>query len=93
LTKVTSQDYLAVMVVLLLGFTILNFSSDWVFRGSQIEINTAIDEAFNTQTNINNNQTKINMLIAEVLLQLDKDVRSNMKVIDQLTGLLLRGDF
>ncbi len=91
--KATTQDYLVVGVILLLGFTILNFSADWIYRGAQIELNTSIQEAFTTQANINNNQTKINILIAEVLGQLDKDIRSNMKVIDQLTGLLLRGDF
>ena len=89
----TTQDFLVVAVIMLLGFTALNFSADWIYRGAQIELNTSIEEAFTTQANINNNQTKINILITEVLVQLDKDVRANMKVIDQLTGLLLRGEF
>ena len=81
------------MVALLLGFTILNFSADWTFRAGQIELNEVIADGFDLQASWNESQTNINILIGEVLEQLDKDVRSNMKVIDQLTGLLLRGDF
>lgn len=92
MTKATTQDYLVVGVIMLIGFTVLNFSADWMFRGSQIEINTSIENALTAQADWNTSQANINVLIAEVLKQLDKDVRSNMKVVDQLTGLLLRGD-
>jgi len=91
--KVTAQDYLAIVVAGLVGLLIINFAGDYTFRGVQIEVNEIIGQGFTLQADINNNQTKINIIIAEVLTQLDKDVRSNMKVIDQLTGLLLRGDF
>ena len=37
--KATTQDFLVVGVILLLGFSILNFSADWIFRSQQIEIN------------------------------------------------------
>ena len=50
-------------------------------------------EAWTQQATYNETQDKINFLVGTVLEQLDKDVRSNMKVIDQLTGLLLRGEF
>ena len=91
--KVTAQDYLAIVVAGLVGLLIINFAGDYTFRGVQIEVNEIIGQGFTIQANINNNQTKINILIGTVLEQLDKDVRSNMKVIDKLTGLLLRGDF
>ena len=37
--KATTQDFLVVGVIMLLGFSILNFSADWIFRSQQIEIN------------------------------------------------------
>lgn len=91
--KVTGQDYLALVVAGLIGLLIINFGGDWAFRGSQIEINEIIGDGLTLQAEWNISQSNINILISEVLTQLDKDVRSNMKVIDQLTGLLLRGDF
>ena len=80
-------------IVLLLGFTILNFSADWIFRAQQIEINESELKLWGIQNEYNDNQNTINVLVGTVLEQLDKDVRSNMRVIDQLTGLLLRGEF
>ena len=38
--KATTQDFLVVGVILLLGFSVLNFSADWIFRSQQIEINS-----------------------------------------------------
>jgi len=88
-----TEQALIILVVTLIGVSILNFYGDYTFRGAQIQINEMTGQGFIVQQNINDNQTRVNLLIAEVLEQLDKDVRSNMKVIDQLTGLLLRGEF
>ncbi len=81
------------MVVGLVGLLAINFGGDYVFRGGQIEINESMGELWTMQGEHNETQDVINKLVAEVLVQMDKDIRSNMKVIDQLTGLLLRGEF
>lgn len=90
--KATTQDYLVVAVVMLIGFTLLNFSADWIFRAGQIELNESMLESWVAQVGLNDNQANINVLIAEVLKQLDEDVRSNMKVVDQLIGIVMRGE-
>lgn len=88
-----TEQLLTMAVVGLIGLLAINFGGDYVFRGAQMEVNEIMGEAWTTQAEWNVNQNKANILIATVLEQLDKDVRSNMKVIDQLTGLLLRGGF
>jgi len=81
---------------LALGFTIImlgiNFVGDYTFRGGQIEINETMGKAWTTQVEINTDQNKINVLVAEVLIQLDEDVRNNFKVVDQLIGIILRDE-
>ncbi len=88
-----TEQALTIVVVGLVALTALNFGADWIFRGQQIEVNELMVEAWTQQATYNETQDKINFLVGTVLEQLDKDVRSNMKVIDQLTGLLLRGEF
>ena len=68
----------------------INFGGDYVFRGSQIELNEAMAEAWTMQAEWNKTQSVLNNLVAEVLIQLDEDVRNNFKVVDQLIGIILR---
>ncbi len=49
-----------------------------------------MSKLWTNQSEINNGQDKINMLVAEILVELDQDVRSNMKVVDQLIGIILQ---
>ena len=42
------------------------------------------------QAEWNKTQSVLNNLVAEVLIQLDEDVRNNFKVVDQLIGIILR---
>jgi len=70
----------------------MNFIGDYTFRGSQIELNEAMSEGWKMQAEWNETQNTINKLVAEVLIELDKDVRSNMRVVDQLIGIILENE-
>ncbi len=85
-----TEQTLTIVVVGLIGLLAINFAGDYVFRGGQIGINETMGKAWTLQSEKNETQDKINMLVAEVLVQLDKDVKSNMKVVDQLIGIILR---
>lgn len=94
--KTTTQDYLVVAVIGLLGFTALNFAGDFTYRGA---VNEHIDNSnknFQTVVDVNNiNVERINEMdnnVTDKLNEMDKDIRSNMKVIDQLIGIILRGE-
>jgi len=87
-----NNDLYKITIVGLIALLAINFGGDYVFRGAQIDINEDMAELWTTQAGINTDQHKINILIAEVLVQLDKDVRSNMKVVDQLIGIILRDE-
>jgi len=84
--EVFTVKWSTIAIVGLIALTALNFSGDWIFRLQQIELNELVGEGFTLLGEWQAEQDK-------QLEQLDKDVRSNMKVIDQLTGLLLRGEF
>jgi len=88
-----TQNYLVIVVVGLLGFTAINFAGDFMFRGGQMELNESMVNNWRTQQTINGNNDKIQFLVSEVLDQLDKDVRSNMKVVERLIGIILRDEF
>ncbi len=88
-----TQNYLVITVVALLGFTTINFAGDLIFRESQIELDYEMARNWKTQSNINGQNDKIHFLETEILKQLDEDVRNNMKVVDQLIGIILRDDF
>jgi len=89
--KTTNKDDLyKIVIVGLIALLAINFGGDYVFRGGQLEINKLMGEAWITQAEINTDQNKINVLVAEVLIQLDEDVRNNFKVVDQLIGIILR---
>ena len=93
----STNDLYKIAIVGLVALLAINFGGDYVFRGGQIEINEAISEVltmqaeWNTmQAEWNTAQSELNILVAEALIGLDKDVRSNMKVVDQLIGIILR---
>ncbi len=88
--KQSTNDLYKITIVGLIALLAINFGGDYVFRGGQIEINEMMGEAWTTQAEINTDQNKINILVAEVLIQLDEDVRNNFKVVDQLIGIILR---
>ena len=79
-------------VVGLFALLAINFLGDYTFRGGQIELNEMMGKAWTTQAELNVDQNKINVLVAEVLIQLDEDVRNNFKVVDQLIGIILRDE-
>lgn len=88
--KTEREKLLTIGIVGLIALLAINFGGDYVFRGGQIEINESITEVLTMQADWNTSQSQINVLIAEALIELDKDVRSNMKVVDQLIGIILR---
>ena len=88
--KKNNNDLYKIAIVGLVALLAINFGGDYVFRGGQMEINEIMGEAWTTQAEINTDQNKINILVAEVLIQLDEDVRNNFKVVDQLIGIILR---
>lgn len=91
MTKVTEREkLLTICVIGSFALLAINFGGDYVFRGAQIEINETMAKGWTMQAEWNQTQNTINKLVAEVLIQLDKDVRSNMKVVDQLIGIILR---
>jgi len=91
--KDKTQTYLVIGVVALLGFMTINIAGDLAYRTVQLEINEGMIKNWQTQSNINGNNDKIHFLETEVLEQLDEDVRNNMKVIDQLIGIIMRDEF
>lgn len=88
-----TQNYLIIAVVGLLGFMAINVAGDLSYRSVQISINEEMAHNWQSQSNINGKQDKINFLVTDVLTSLDEDVRNNMKVIDQLIGIIIRDDF
>lgn len=90
--KKNNNDLYKIAIVGLVALLAINFGGDYVFRGGQMEINEIMGEGWTTQAEINTDQNKINVLVAEVLIQLDEDVRNNFKVVDQLIGIILRDE-
>jgi len=88
-----TQNYLIIAVVGLLGFMAINVVGDLSYRSVQLSINEEMAHNWNSQSDINGENDKIHFLVTDVLTSLDEDVRSNMKVIDQLIGLIIRDDF
>ncbi len=78
-------DYLTIVVIGLVALLALNYIGDFTYRGA---VNEHIDNSnhnFQVMVNVNNSHL-------EVLNQMDEDIESNMKVINQLIGIILRGD-
>jgi len=91
--KITQREQLlTACVVVLFALLAMNFIGDYTFRGAQIELNETVSEAWTMQAEWNETQCTINKLVAEVLVELDKDVRSNMRVVDQLIGIILENE-
>ncbi len=87
------NDLYKIAIVGLVALLAINFGGDYVFRGGQIEINETMAELWRDQSDINESQDRINMLVVEILVELDQDVRSNMKVVDQLIGIILENEY
>jgi hypothetical protein len=78
-------DYLTVVVIGLVALLVINYAGDFTYRGAINEHVDSSNQNFQTLSDVNNiNVDKLN--------QIDEVVRSNMKVIDQLIGIILRGD-
>jgi len=91
--KITQREQLlTACVVVLFALLAMNFIGDYTFRGAQIEVNESMSKGWTMQAEWNETQSAINKLVAEVLIELDKDVRSNMRVVDQLIGIILENE-
>ena len=79
------EDYLTVIVIGLVALLALNYIGDFTYRGAVNEHIDASNQNFQTMSDVNNiNVDKLN--------QIDEVVRSNMKVVDQLIGIILRDE-
>ncbi len=79
------EDQLTILVIGLVALLALNYVMDFTYRGAINEHVDASNQNFQTLSDVNNiNVDKINGI--------DEVVSSNMKVIDQLIGIILRGD-
>lgn len=78
-------DYLTVVIIGLVALLALNYIGDFTYRGAVNEHIDTSNQNFLTMSDVNNiNVDKLN--------EIDEVVRSNMKVIDQLIGIILRGE-
>ncbi len=78
-------DYLTIAVIGLVALLAMNYVGDFTYRGA---VNEHIDNS-NNNFQVLVNATNIHL---DKFNQMDKDVRSNMKVIDQLIGIILRDE-
>jgi len=77
--------YLTIVVIGLVALLTMNYVGDFMYRGV---VNEYIDNSnYNFQVMVNVSNSHLN-----TLNEMDKDVRSNMKVIDQLIGIILRDE-
>ena len=81
MTKATTQDYLVVAVILLLGFSVLNFSADWIFRSQQIEMNEGFLKINENFILMHNNTNTITGALSVVVIDLNEKME---KVLDEL---------
>ncbi len=78
-------DYLTIVVVGLVALLASNYAGDFMYRGAVNEHIDSSNQNFQTMSDVNNiNVDKLN--------EIDKVVRSNMKVVDQLIGIILRDE-
>ena len=78
-------DYLAVVVIGLVALLALNYIGDFTYRGA---INEHVDNSnHNFQVLVNSSNSHVDKFI-----ELEEDVKSNYKVIDQLIGIILRDE-
>ena len=79
--KATTQDFLVVGVIMLLGFSVLNFSADWIFRSQQIAINETQDILNDTFIELHANTNALTEALSTVVLSLDEKMNV---VLDEL---------
>lgn len=78
-------DYLTIAVIGLVALLALNYIGDFTYRGA---VNEHIDNSnYNFQVMVNVSNSHL-----DKLNEMDKDIRSNMKVVDQLIGIILRDE-
>ena len=80
------EEYLTIVVIGLVALLTINFVNDFMFT----DIN---NKKWDLQIQINTNLNEVNILQQEIITNMDEVINSNMKVIDQLIGIILRGDF
>lgn len=86
--KATTQDFLVVGVIMLLGFSILNFSADWIFRSQQIEINGNFIEVDRSFIAMHNNTNIITGALSIVVMDLNEKVEI---ILDELFDKIWEG--
>jgi len=80
------EDYLSIVVIGLVALLAINFVNDFMFT----DIN---NKKWDLQIQINTNLNEVNILQQEMITNMNEVIESNMKVINQLIGIILRGDF
>ncbi len=79
------EDYLTIVVIGLVALLSVNFVNDFMFT----DIN---NKKWDLQIQINTNLNEVNILQQKMITSMNEDIESNMKVINQLIGIMLRGD-
>jgi len=78
-------DYLTVVVIGLVALLALNYIGDFTYRGAMNEHIDNSNNNFQVLVNVTNSHV-------DTLNEIDEVIKSNMKVINQLIGIILRGD-
>lgn len=78
-------DYLTVVVIGLIALLALNYIGDFTYRGAVNEHIDTSNQNFLTLSDVNN----INV---DRLNEIEEDVESNYKIINQLIGIILRDE-
>lgn len=78
-------DYLTIIVIGLVALLAMNYVGDFTYRGAVNEHIDSSNNNFQVLVNVTNQHY-------DKLNEMDKDVRSNMKVVDQLIGIILRDE-
>ena len=79
------EEYLTIVVIGLVALLTINFVNDFMFT----DIN---NKKWDLQIQINTNLNEVNIMQQEMISNMDEVIESNMKVINQLIGIILRGD-
>ena len=86
------EEHLTVIVIGLVALLALNYIGDFTYRGA---VNEHIDNSnhnFQVMVNVSNiNVERVDGIVGNIS-SIDKDVKSNYRIIDQLIGIILRDD-
>lgn len=85
-----SDARLIIIIGILTTLLFMNYVGDVIYRLNNNEQVERMVDNWETQSHINENNNNIHDLVPTVLEQMDKDIKSNMKVVDQLIGIILR---